>query len=110
MLAEKNPMSTEASKLAVERSENEPPARATGPGVMVIFGATGDLTSRKLIPALYTLVAGNLLSRESAMVGVGRAEMPVDLFRQQMSVPLQRFATGQRSNDRGEGLVRRMNA
>src|SRR5437868_6005050 len=108
MLAENNPMSTEASKLAVERSENEPPARATGPGVMVIFGATGDLTSRKLIPALYNLVAGNLLSREFAMVGVGRAEMTVDVFRQQMSVQLQRFATGQLSKDLCEWLVRRM--
>ena len=40
------------------------------PCIMVIFGATGDLTRRKLIPALYNLAKNDLLSREFAMVGV----------------------------------------
>src|SRR5438270_2831851 len=101
-------MSTEASKLAVDRTENEPPARPTGPGAMVIFGATGDLTSRKLIPALYNLVQSNLLSREFAMVGVGRTEMTVEEFRQQMAQQMEKFATGQLSKDLCEWLVRRV--
>ncbi len=38
---------------------------------MVIFGFAGDLTRRKLIPALYNLASQQLLSREFAVVGVG---------------------------------------
>jgi hypothetical protein len=37
------------------------PSRPGDPCVMVIFGATGDLTKRKLIPALYNLAAAKLL-------------------------------------------------
>ena len=54
----------------------EPPRQAVGkpgdPCVMVIFGAGGDLTRRKLIPALYNLATDNLLSREFAVVGLAR--------------------------------------
>jgi glucose-6-phosphate 1-dehydrogenase len=39
---------------------------------MVIFGASGDLTNRKLIPALYNLAKDNLLSRDFALVGFAR--------------------------------------
>ena len=39
---------------------------------MVIFGATGDLTKRKLFPALYQLAAEHLLAPEFAVLGVGR--------------------------------------
>ena len=42
------------------------------PCVMVIFGAAGDLTARKLIPALYNLARAGLLSRNFAVVGVAR--------------------------------------
>ena len=42
------------------------------PCVMVIFGFSGDLTRRKLIPALYNLASQQLLSREFAVIGVGR--------------------------------------
>ena len=45
------------------------------PCVMVIFGAAGDLTRRKLIPALYNLARQQLLSREFAIVGVARNDM-----------------------------------
>jgi len=40
--------------------------RPGDPCVMVIFGASGDLTKRKLIPALYNLAKDNLLSKEFA--------------------------------------------
>ena len=39
------------------------------PCVMVIFGASGDLTKRKLIPALYNLAKDHLLAQEFAIVG-----------------------------------------
>ncbi len=52
--------------------------RTADPCVMVIFGFTGDLTRRKLIPALYNLASQQLLSREFAVVGVGRSPMSND--------------------------------
>ena len=49
--------------------------RTGDPCVMVIFGFSGDLTRRKLIPALYNLASQQLLSREFAVIGVGRSPM-----------------------------------
>lgn len=51
--------------------------------IMVIFGASGDLTKRKLIPALYHLAASNLLGRDFAVVGVDRTEVSDEMFRDQ---------------------------
>ncbi len=41
---------------------------------MVIFGASGDLTKRLLIPALYNLARTNLLPEKFALIGVARSE------------------------------------
>ncbi len=46
--------------------------RIPEPGILVIFGASGDLTKRKLLPALYHLRQNNLLPREFTIVGVAR--------------------------------------
>ena len=46
--------------------------RVPDPCVVVIFGASGDLTKRKLLPALYHLEQGNLLPEKFAVVGVAR--------------------------------------
>src|SRR5580698_7656191 len=46
--------------------------RAPDPCIMVIFGASGDLTKRKLLPALYHLQQSGLLPQEFAVVGVAR--------------------------------------
>ncbi len=48
---------------------------------MVIFGATGDLTARKLIPALYNLAQSRHLTNEFAVVGVARKQLTADQFR-----------------------------
>lgn len=48
---------------------------------MVIFGATGDLTAKKLAPALYNLVAEKFLLTKFYIVGFGRRQMHSDLFR-----------------------------
>jgi len=45
------------------------------PCIIVIFGASGDLTSRKLIPALYEMHVDGLLPRETAVLGSSRTEM-----------------------------------
>src|SRR5215469_6758996 len=46
--------------------------RIPDPGIMVIFGASGDLTKRKLFPSLFHLEQDNLLPKEFAIVGVAR--------------------------------------
>src|SRR5688572_9070778 len=51
---------------------------------LVIFGASGDLTQRKLIPALYSLAHDGLLPAGQTIVGIARAEMSDDEFRESM--------------------------
>ncbi|HEU5457187.1 MAG TPA: glucose-6-phosphate dehydrogenase [Terracidiphilus sp.] len=46
--------------------------RIPEPGIMVIFGASGDLTKRKLLPALFHLEQSGLLPKQFAIVGVAR--------------------------------------
>jgi glucose-6-phosphate 1-dehydrogenase len=54
------------------------------PCVIVIFGATGDLTKRKLVPGLYALAADGLLPPGFSIVGAGRTELSTDEFRAAM--------------------------
>src|SRR6266446_1562315 len=63
------------------------------PCIMVIFGAAGDLTKRKLIPALYNLKHANLLSDNFAVIGVARAEMKTEEFRRRLTDEMPEFAT-----------------
>src|SRR6476646_11278035 len=72
--------------------EGERVGRCGDPCVMVIFGAAGDLTRRKLIPSLYNLAKYNLLSREFAMIGVARNPMSTDEFRAKLAQDLKEFS------------------
>src|SRR3954470_11794157 len=54
------------------------------PAVFVIFGASGDLTSRKLMPAIENLALRRLLPAGFSVVGVARTEMSDDDFRERM--------------------------
>ncbi len=54
------------------------------PLTVVIFGATGDLSHRKLLPALYSLAAGHMLPPHFAVVGVARREQEHEDFRSDM--------------------------
>jgi glucose-6-phosphate 1-dehydrogenase len=67
--------------------------RPGDPCAMVIFGASGDLTKRKLIPALYNLAKDNLLSKEFAVIGFARNEMTSEQFRDMLSSEIKEFAT-----------------
>ena len=55
--------------------------RRAPPCILVVYGASGDLTQRKLIPALEALAADRRLSPAFAMVGVARTEMTDEEFR-----------------------------
>jgi glucose-6-phosphate 1-dehydrogenase len=57
--------------------------QAAGPCVMVIFGASGDLTMRKLVPALYNLARAKLLPSDFAVIGVSHDDLSVERFRTQ---------------------------
>ena len=58
--------------------------RTAEPCALTIFGASGDLTQRKLFPALYSLALRRLLPERFAIVGVARSPMSTDDFRASM--------------------------
>ena len=62
------------------------------PLTLVIFGASGDLTGRKLIPALYSLMVKGFLPPEARIVGVARTTFTDDAFRAQMHDKVKEFA------------------
>ncbi len=100
-------MTSPVASETLERTD-EPESRPAPPCAMVIFGATGDLTKRKLIPALYNLAADGLLPEEFAIVGVGRTPLSGEELREQMRENLRRFATVEVDETRLEWLVRRL--
>lgn len=51
---------------------------------IVVFGASGDLTRRKLVPALHSLTCGGQLSPATQVVGVARTELSDEAFRSQL--------------------------
>lgn len=75
------------------------PIRLTAPCVMVIFGATGDLTGRKLLPALYNLAKDDQLPVHFACVGFARREKSNEEFRKEMQEAVERFSRTKPLND-----------
>lgn len=67
--------------------------RPGDPCTMVIFGATGDLTKRKLIPTLYNLAKKKLLPSDFALVGFALENLSEEQFRQQVRHNLTLFAS-----------------
>ena len=96
----------------------ESPEKLTGTGektgqpadpcVMVIYGASGDLTKRKLIPALYNLAREDLLSKEFAVVGMARREMSHEAFREKISQDMKEHAGSPLDPTIWDWLVRRL--
>jgi glucose-6-phosphate 1-dehydrogenase len=60
---------------------------------MVIFGAAGDLTKRKLIPALCNLAADKLLSQQFAIIAFAYNDLTTESFRQRLAEDIKSFAT-----------------
>ena len=59
-------------------SDHKAPASQTDPAVITIFGITGDLAKRKLLPALYHLFKEELLSDKTRLIGISRAAVSID--------------------------------
>jgi len=72
-------------------SEGLSQGRVPLPCVVVIFGATGDLTQRKLVPAFYALAADGLLPPGFSIIGAGRTEQTTEDFREGMRKAVERF-------------------
>jgi glucose-6-phosphate 1-dehydrogenase len=66
--------------------------RVPGPCAIVIFGASGDLTKRKLIPALYSLLRQNLIPASFYILGSGRSSFSSDEFRETMRSAISEFS------------------
>jgi len=66
--------------------------RAVDPCTIVIFGASGDLTARKLIPALYHLFLANQLPKPFRIIGFARREKTNDQWREELRAALTQFS------------------
>jgi glucose-6-phosphate 1-dehydrogenase len=72
---------------------NQSHGQVAGPCGVVIFGASGDLTKRKLIPALCNLAQAKLLPSQFAIVGFAHNSLTTEAFRLQLTEEINQFAT-----------------
>src|SRR3954463_1129046 len=82
--------------------------RTPDPCALVIFGASGDLTKRKLFPALYSLALRRLLPERLRIVGVARTEESGNQFREAMKAAVQEFGRDDFRDETWEWLAERM--
>ncbi len=87
---------------------SETPTRKADPCVMVIFGASGDLTKRKLIPALCNLAAAKLLPDQFAIIGFAYNDLTTESFRKQLSQDIKQFATCPVPSEMWDWFVKRI--
>jgi glucose-6-phosphate 1-dehydrogenase len=66
--------------------------RVSPPCAVVIFGASGDLTNRKLVPALYNLTLAGLLPAEFAVIGVARHPMSDEQLREKLRAGAEKYS------------------
>jgi glucose-6-phosphate 1-dehydrogenase len=82
--------------------------RTPDPFALVIFGASGDLTHKKLMPALYALALRRLLPSRFAIVGVARTDGSDDTFRDDMKQAVQKHARDEFRQDIWDELAASM--
>ena len=101
-------ISTDSPTLPAATHDDVRLQRAPAPAVVVIFGATGDLTSRKLLPGLYSLAVQQLLPPETAIIGAARTELTDDEFRAMMREGVERHSRLPVDDEIWEGFARRL--
>src|SRR6266571_879051 len=79
--------------------------RTPDPCAIVIFGASGDLTNKKLFPALYSLAYRRLLPERFAVLGVARTEESDDEFKARMKEAVQEYGRDEFVDEVWETLV-----
>jgi glucose-6-phosphate 1-dehydrogenase len=82
--------------------------RTPDPCALVIFGASGDLTHKKLMPALYALMLRRLLPARFVIIGVARTEGDDDAFRSDMKDAVQKHARDEFRKDVWDELAESM--
>ena len=78
------------------------------PTILVIFGASGDLTARKLAPAIFNLSEDNLLPQNCFLIGVGRAELTDNQFRDYLKDSLKKYSRRKVSDEIWKNLETNM--
>jgi glucose-6-phosphate 1-dehydrogenase len=86
-------MSSQAQVVGSVSAAEQSSGVTSNPCVMLIFGASGDLTKRLLVPALYNLACDDLLSENFAVLGSAMDELTTEQFRERMSADIQKFHT-----------------
>ncbi len=99
---------TESGAIAAVVPDQEGANRRGDPCVMAIFGASGDLTKRKLIPALYNLAKDQLLPTEFAIMGVAKDDFTTDSFREKITAEVKQFVTSDFDPDLWHWFARRI--
>ena len=77
--------------MSTENHNHITPGQPAGPCMIVVFGAGGDLTKRKLLPALYNLAQEKLLPENFAVLGFGRSPWSNEEFRKKVIEALEEF-------------------
>jgi glucose-6-phosphate 1-dehydrogenase len=97
--------------MTLDPSREQPEAvqeQPAPPCIMVLFGATGDLTKRKLMPTLYNLSVSGLLPEQFAVIGLSRVELGEQDFRNDMAENLAHFAPGPLDREHADKLIGRL--
>jgi glucose-6-phosphate 1-dehydrogenase len=102
-------MATAQMKVSAEDLSNVPAGtnQIPEPGIIVIFGASGDLTKRKLLPALFHLEQNGLLPKEFAIVGVARRPLG-DEFAQDMRAGILEFGDVPEDDPKLDAFVKKV--
>jgi glucose-6-phosphate 1-dehydrogenase len=74
-------------------AESQTESPTSQPCVMLIFGASGDLTKRLLVPALYNLACDGLLAENFALLGTAMDPLTTESFRERMNADIKKFHT-----------------
>ena len=97
--------STQQSSIQQSGTQQSAPERPTKPVVFVLFGGTGDLAKRMVIPAFFTLAQEELLPEDYMLVGNGRGDVSHEDFRGHVHDVLTEF--GPQPDDRALGRLQR---
>jgi glucose-6-phosphate 1-dehydrogenase len=85
--------------------EGLPMMQTPEPCVLVVFGASGDLTRRKIFPALYAIAIRRMLPEQFAVLGVARSDWTDDEFRGHMEAAVREFGRDEFREDVWERLA-----
>src|SRR5215469_5566877 len=99
-----------ASTVDTPQAEHYEPhaTRAADPCIMVIFGASGDLTGRKLIPAIYNLANSRLMPKQFAIVGIAIDPLSEDEFRRRAREDMEKEVKVTGNCALCDGIIERM--